>query len=72
MDILPHEKQIQEYEKTILQLKSSKNELFSLEEVAVLEKKLKELKERIYERLDPWERVQICRHPMRPHTVDYN
>ena len=34
------------------------------------EKKLK-LFEKIYTKLTPWQKVQIARHPNRPHTVDY-
>ena len=72
MDILPHEKQIHEYEKTIEHLKkqSQDNPLFS-NEIKKLEKKLVELKRKVYSELSPWERVLICRHPSRPHTVDY-
>jgi len=73
MDVLPHEKQIVEYEKTIQQFKeqNQKNPLFSLEEIQKLEKKLDKLKVKIYGSLSPWERVQICRHPNRPRSSDY-
>jgi len=33
-------------------------------------KKMKLIKE-IYEKLTPWQRVQVSRHPERPYTVDY-
>jgi acetyl-CoA carboxylase carboxyl transferase subunit alpha len=36
-------------------------------EVLEFRKKAKE----IYSKLDPWERVQLARHPQRPHTIDY-
>ncbi len=73
MDVLPHEKQIVEYEKTIQQFKeqNQKNPLFSLDELRKLEKKLDYLKEKVYASLSPWERVQICRHPNRPRSSDY-
>lgn len=73
MDVLPHEKQIVEYEKTIQQFKkqNQKNPLFSIEELRKLEKKLDKLKEKVYSSLTPWERVQICRHPSRPRSIDY-
>jgi acetyl-CoA carboxylase carboxyl transferase subunit alpha len=71
MDLLPHEKQIQEYEKTIQQFKDGKSELFSKEELAQLEKKLENLKKKLYNDLTPWERVMISRHPSRPHSIDY-
>ncbi|MFN0064899.1 MAG: acetyl-CoA carboxylase carboxyltransferase subunit alpha [Chlamydiales bacterium] len=73
MEILPHEKPIVEYEKTIQQFKAQNkdNSLFSLEELHKLEKKLEGLKKKVYSQLSPWQRVQICRHPDRPRSVDY-
>lgn len=72
LETLPHEKQIDEYHKTIERLKAQ-NEGSSLfnSEIVKLEKKLETLKEQVYTQLSPWERVQICRHPSRPHSVDY-
>jgi acetyl-CoA carboxylase carboxyl transferase subunit alpha len=72
LDTLPHEKQIDEYIKTIEHLKkqNSENPLFN-SEIRKLEQKLDKLKEKIYGELTPWERVTISRHPSRPHTVDY-
>ncbi|HRD55273.1 MAG TPA: acetyl-CoA carboxylase carboxyltransferase subunit alpha [Parachlamydiaceae bacterium] len=72
MDILPHEKQIYEYVKAIDHLKKQNqdNPLFN-NEIKKLEKKLEELKKGIYSELTPWQRVMICRHPARPHTIDY-
>lgn len=72
MDILPHEKQIYEYVKTIEHLKkqSQNNPLFSTE-IRKLEQKLEKLKEKVYSELTPWQRVMICRHAQRPHTIDY-
>lgn len=72
MDTLPHEKQIQEYIKTIENLKkqNENNALFN-QEIKKLEQKLEKLKEKVYSELTPWDRVQISRHPARPHSVDY-
>ena len=72
MEILPHERQIQEYVKTIEHLKKQNNDnpLFNTE-IQKLEQKLDKLKRDVYSKLTPWQRVQICRHPSRPHTVDY-
>lgn len=72
MDILPHEKQIHEYIKTIEHLKKQNqdNPLFT-NEIAKLEQKLESLKQKVYSELTPWQRVTICRHPSRPHTLDY-
>lgn len=72
LDILPHEKQINEYVKAIEHLKrqSQDNPLFSTE-IRKLEQKLEKLKEKVYSELTPWQRVMICRHPQRPHSIDY-
>lgn len=72
MEPLPHERQIQEYIKTIEHLKKQNkdNPIFN-HEIRKLEQKLEILKEKIYSELNPWQRVQICRHPSRPHTIDY-
>lgn len=69
---LPHEKQINEYIKTIDHLKkqNQNNPLFT-NEIKNLELKLENLKEKIYSELTPWQRVMICRHPKRPHSIDY-
>ena len=71
-DTLPHEKQIDEYSKTIDHLKkqNQENPLFK-NEIQKLEQKLQKLKEKVYAELSPWQRVQICRHPGRPHSLDY-
>lgn len=71
LNILPHEKQIQEYVKTIDRLKQNKDSALFHSEIRNLEDKLARLKESIYAKLTPWERIQICRHPARPHTIDY-
>lgn len=73
MTLLPHEKQIQEYEKTVEQLKAQNknNALWTEEELGKLEAKLENLKKKVYSSLSPWERVAICRHMNRPHTIDY-
>ncbi|MFZ0565217.1 MAG: acetyl-CoA carboxylase carboxyltransferase subunit alpha [Chlamydiales bacterium] len=73
MEILPHEREIVEYEKTIQQFKDKNqiNPLFSVEELQKLENKLNKLKKKVYSSLSAWERVQICRHPNRPRSIDY-
>ena len=72
MESLPHEKQIKEYEKAIqlLRKQSQGNTLFS-SEIQKLEEKMTKVKEKVYSKLTPWERVMICRHADRPHTIDY-
>jgi acetyl-CoA carboxylase carboxyl transferase subunit alpha len=70
MNSLPHEKQIQEYESTLSLLKKQSH-LWSDKEIAKMEKKLEQLKQKIYSKLTPWERVTISRHPKRPHSYDF-
>ena len=73
MTTLPHEKQIEEYEHTLSQLKkqNNKNPMLSQGEILKLENKLEILKNKVYSNLKPWDRVTICRHPKRPHSSDY-
>lgn len=72
MDVLPHEKPIQEYVKTIEHLKKqSHDQPIFASEIQKLEQKLEELKRKVYSELTPWQRVMICRHPSRPHSIDY-
>ncbi|MEL7431075.1 MAG: acetyl-CoA carboxylase carboxyltransferase subunit alpha [Chlamydiota bacterium] len=70
MTILPHEKQIYEYEDTLQKLRDQK-EVWAEKEIASLEKKLQNLKKKVYGKLSSWDRIQICRHPKRPHASDY-
>lgn len=72
MDTLPHEKQIQEYINTIEHLKkqSQDNPIFKAE-IRKLEQKLEKLKQKVYSELTPWQRILICRHPARPHAVNF-
>jgi len=73
MTVLPHEKQIFELEQTMNKLKeqNKNNSLWSQEELQKMERKLDLLKKNVYSQLEPWDRVAICRHPQRPHAIDY-
>lgn len=73
MQTLPHEKEIAEYEATLSDLRSKAldPELVSSSDLSKLEKKLENLKHKVYANLSPWERVQIARHAQRPHSIDY-
>ena len=73
MTVLPHEKQIFELEQTMNKLKeqNKNNSLWSQEELQKMERKLDLLKKNVYSQLKPWDRVAICRHPQRPHSIDY-
>lgn len=41
------------------------------EEIARLERRLARLLQQTYRRLTPWNKVQVARHPDRPHSLDY-
>ena len=71
--MLDHEKGIKEYEGTLKRLKDQHADggIWSDEEIVKLEKKLEELKGRVYSQLTPWQRVEISRHPERPRSIDY-
>ncbi|MBU6383736.1 MAG: acetyl-CoA carboxylase carboxyltransferase subunit alpha [Verrucomicrobia bacterium] len=73
MTILAHEKQIVEVQQTLQKLRDqNKNSaVFSAAELEKMEKKLQLLKEKVYSELKAWDRVAICRHPARPHAIDY-
>lgn len=74
MDItLDFEKPIHELENQIKELKeaNSKSGLDITKEISALQNKVDSLLKEIYENLTPWERVQLSRHPKRPHTQDY-
>ncbi|MFW5798572.1 MAG: acetyl-CoA carboxylase carboxyl transferase subunit alpha, partial [Planctomycetota bacterium] len=67
---LDFEKPIHELEKKIAELESSTAER-DLKELKELREHCERLKNEIYAKLDPWERVQVARHPDRPQTMDY-
>lgn len=67
------ERPIMELEKKISDMKDfAVGENIELSgEIAMMEKKLQKLREEIYSGLSRWQRVQLSRHPRRPHTLDY-
>jgi acetyl-CoA carboxylase carboxyl transferase subunit alpha len=69
-----------EFEKPIVDLEARLNELrekseghdLGLEnEIERIEDKLNKTKLEVYRNLNPWQRVQIARHPQRPFMLDY-
>ncbi len=70
-----------DFEKPVADLQGKVQELRSLgddgdgvaieEEVAKLEAKAAQALADIYERLTPWQKTQVARHPDRPHFLDY-
>lgn len=71
-DYLEFEKPIGEVEEKIEKLKGILDKDPSLlNEIMKLERKAVELREEVYSALNPWQRVQIARHPNRPGTQEY-
>ena len=70
---LDFEKPVHELENQIKELKeaNSRSGLDINKEISALQNKVDDLLKEIYDNLTPWERVQLSRHPKRPHTLDY-
>jgi acetyl-CoA carboxylase carboxyl transferase subunit alpha len=70
---LEFERPIGELEGKIEELRhlSTTGELNIAEEVGRLEASATRLLRQTYARLTPWQKVQVARHPERPHTLDY-
>lgn len=70
---LDFEKSIAELESKLIELShmSSTNEIDIAAEVKRLQDKTDKLLEKTYKNLTPWQKVQVARHPERPHTKDY-
>ena len=69
-----------EFEKPIVQLRqkiaelkefTKKSDVDLSSEIEKLESRLLKLEKEIYDNIQPWDRVQIARHPNRPTTLDY-
>ncbi len=70
---LDFERPIGELEGKIEELRhlSTTGELNIADEVGRLESTAQRLLRQTYARLTPWQKVQVARHPQRPHAVDY-
>jgi len=73
MQLLEFEKPVAELERELEKLrgKSASQDIDMSEEIARMEVKLAETRDRIYQNLTPWQRVQIARHTNRPFMLDY-
>ncbi len=69
-----------DFEEPIVELERKVEELrqFSIERdvdvsqgIALLEQRIEETRRRIFANLTPWQRVQLARHPQRPHPIEY-
>ncbi len=73
LNILDFERPIYELESKIEELKNFMKEqnIDLTEEIQLLEDKMVKVSETIYQKLHPWQILQIARHPERPLTSDY-
>ncbi len=68
---LPLEKPIYELEDKIADLETAPLGQQSQEEVQQLRRECADLQKQIFGNLDPWQTVEVARHPNRPKTSDY-
>jgi acetyl-CoA carboxylase carboxyl transferase subunit alpha len=70
---LDFEQQIHSLEKKIEELRhaASSEEVNIIEEISTIQAKVDKLLKQKYSNLSPWEKVQVARHPERPHALDY-
>ncbi len=70
---LDFEKPIAELEGKIEELRhlAGEGDLNIADEVAKLQGKAERLLRQTYQKLEPWQKVQVARHPDRPHCGDY-
>jgi len=72
MSVLDFEKPIVELEKKILELKeiSKEHKQDFSSAIKTLDEKCEKLKNEIFSNINAWQKVQLARHPRRPHTLD--
>ncbi len=72
MYLLDFEKPIYEIERKIDELKALVEEHPELkEELEELQRRAERIKAQVYANLTRWQKVQLARHPDRPHAIDY-
>jgi acetyl-CoA carboxylase carboxyl transferase subunit alpha len=71
--VLDFEKPLAEIQQRIdeLQPKADGGDAEAANEIRALAKRLTEKQEEIHSSLTPWQRVQLARHPQRPHMLDF-
>lgn len=71
--VLEFEKPIASLEEKLAEMRQLTQEgpLDLSDEIRNLEKKISSLQSEVFDGLDPWQRVQLSRHPQRPYTLDY-
>jgi acetyl-CoA carboxylase carboxyl transferase subunit alpha len=73
LNYLEFEQPIAELQAKIEELRfaTAGSEINLSDEIGRLEAKIRELTEQIFANLQPWQIVQLARHPQRPYTLDY-
>lgn len=72
--LLDFERPIYELEQKLDEMRrldAEKLEIDLSPEISALEKRVEELRTRVYRDLTRWQRVQLARHPLRPYTLDF-
>jgi acetyl-CoA carboxylase carboxyl transferase subunit alpha len=63
-----------DFEEPLAQLHDRRDELVALgsaDEANKVQEQIEKLKTKLYADLTPWQRVQLARHPRRPHAAEY-
>ena len=68
-----------DFERPVVELERKIDELIRVSggapelrpQIALLETRARELQQKIFAELNPWQKVQLSRHPARPYTLDY-
>jgi acetyl-CoA carboxylase carboxyl transferase subunit alpha len=70
---LEFEKPLRELEDKINSLRTSSESagMDVSKEIKSLEVKMEQTRREVYGNLNPWQRVQLARHPRRPYSLDY-
>ncbi|MBK6504188.1 MAG: acetyl-CoA carboxylase carboxyltransferase subunit alpha [Ignavibacteria bacterium] len=68
---LDFESPIIELEKKIEEMRSMSSQFDISDEIRNLEEKVNKLRSEIFDKLTPWQIVQLARHPERPFSLDY-
>ena len=69
---LDFDRPVTELENQIRELKQTSNQNIDIShEIEALQAKVNRMLEEIYNKLSPWQRTQLSRHPSRPHAIDY-
>ena len=73
MEYLDFELPVKELQEQIAKCQAigNENSVDVTETCKLLNDKLEDTKEKIYGNLNAWQRVQLSRHPSRPHALDY-